>query len=264
LLRDRTREELRRKQLELNEARTLQLSLVPPRFSGAIAGRGVSIDILLEPAKEVGGDLVDHFQLDGNLVVLCLGDVSDKGAGSALMMARTHAMVRALAARPDAPDLFRRPDRAVSLVNASLCEGNLGCMFVTFVLASLDVATGRLAYVRAGHIPPYLRRATGAVERLDQLSGPPLGIVETARYQVEHAVLEAGDRLLILTDGFTEAQDAAQTLFGDARVADFMASQRAAIDGALQHLYGAVRAFEQGQPAFDDMAAILLGLDGAA
>ena len=84
MLRDRTREELRRKQMELNEARTLQLALVPPTFSETVAGRQVTIDVVLEPAKEVGGDLVDHFRLSDDKIVVALGDVSDKGAGAAL------------------------------------------------------------------------------------------------------------------------------------------------------------------------------------
>lgn len=263
-LRDRTREELRRKQMELNEARTLQLSLVPPRFSGPMAGRSLSIDVLLEPAKEVGGDLVDYFQIGEDLVVLGLGDVSDKGAGSALMMARTHAMLRGLTSRPDARELFSTPELPVGMVNAALAEGNHGCMFVTFVLAALDLASGRLSYVRAGHIPPYLRRAAGDLVRLDRLSGPPLGLNELARYQPGEVTLQDGDRILILTDGFTEAQDGAQALFGDGRVADFAAAMQPEDTDPLMRLYQEVRAYEEERPASDDMAAILLTLHGAA
>src|SRR5262245_19869221 len=88
-LRDRTRDELRRKQMELNEARTLQLALAPPALRESIGGRTAAIDVVLEPALEVGGDLVDHFRVGDDLLVISLGDVSDKGAGAALMMART-------------------------------------------------------------------------------------------------------------------------------------------------------------------------------
>src|SRR5262249_18763424 len=78
-LRDRTREELRRKQSELNEARALQLALLPPPLTARFGDCSVSLQALLEPAKEVGGDLVDHFQVGNNLVVFLVGDVSDKG-----------------------------------------------------------------------------------------------------------------------------------------------------------------------------------------
>jgi len=257
-LRDRTREELRRKQVELNEARTLQLALAPPPFAGEPAGRPLTIDIVLEPAKEVGGDLVDHFMVGDDLVVLALGDVSDKGAGAALMMARTHAMFRALAARPDAADLFAEPARAVGLVNAALAEGNASCMFVTFLLASLRPSTGTITYVRAGHVPPYHRNGTGAVGRLDGLSGPPLGLDDFAKYRPQAVTLSPGDRLLIVTDGFTEAHDPAGALYGDARVADFVAGIEPAEPAPLKRLVAEVRAFEAGRPASDDMAAIFL------
>ena len=259
-MRDLTREELRRKQSELNEARTLQLSLVPPRFAGTMSGRALTIDVVLEPAKEVGGDLVDHFPIGPDLVVLALGDVSDKGAGAALMMARTHAMTRALASRPDAAELFSAPERAVGLLNAALAEGNSGCMFVTFLLATLHVTSGRLTYVRAGHIPPYHRNANGALARLDLLSGPPLGLDESARYKPDTVSLTPGDRLLVVTDGFTEANDPDGALYSDERVATFVTSLEPSDPAPLQRLLVNVRQFEAGRPASDDTAAILLSL----
>ena len=260
-LSDRTRDELRRKQLELNEARTLQLALAPPAFSGVIAGRPLSIDVLLEPAKEVGGDLVDHFCVGENLIVLALGDVSDKGAGAALMMARTHAMLRALTARPDAAGLFREPQRAVGILNAALAEGNEACMFVTFLLATLDLAGGRLTYVRAGHVPPFHRNGTGKVARLSGMGGPPLGLVENAVYRMETVALSPGDRVLVVTDGFTEAHDPGNAVYGEARIEEFLAGLAAAEGEPLKALAGRVRAFEAGRPAFDDMAALLLSLE---
>ena len=221
-LTDLMRDELRRKQLELNEARTLQLVLAPPPFAGSVCGRLLSIDIFLEPAKEVGGDLVDHFRIGDELLVLALGDVSDKGAGAALTMARTHAMLRALTARPDAAALFREPQQALGIINAALAQGNESCMFVTLLLASFDVATGQLTYVRAGHIPPFHRNGTGKVARLARAGGPPLGLIETAVFQAETITLAPGDRLLVITDGFTEAHDPGDALFGDARVEEFL------------------------------------------
>ncbi|HTV36239.1 MAG TPA: fused response regulator/phosphatase [Xanthobacteraceae bacterium] len=260
-LSDLTRDELKRKQHELNEARTLQLALAPPPFSGALGGRALSIDVLLEPAKEVGGDLVDHFCIGDDMVVLALGDVSDKGAGAALMMARTHAMLRALTARPDAAALFREPQRALGIVNAALAGGNDSCMFVTFLLAALDVASGELVYVRAGHIPPFHRNGTGKVARLNRMGGPPLGLVESAVYQPDSVTLSPGDRLLIVTDGFTEAHDPADSLYGEARVEAFLTGLEVSEGEPLKRLAGQVRAFEAGRPPFDDMAAILLSLE---
>jgi serine phosphatase RsbU (regulator of sigma subunit) len=158
------KEELDRKRAELGEARTLQLQLAPPPLKERVGNFAVSVEVLLEPAKEVGGDLVDHFRVGENLLVIVLGDVSNKGAGAALVMARAHSLMRGIASRPDAEALFRAPETAVRLVNAALAKDNPTCMFLTLLLASFDAATGDLAYVRAGHIPPFRRRATGSVE----------------------------------------------------------------------------------------------------
>jgi sigma-B regulation protein RsbU (phosphoserine phosphatase) len=259
-LRDRTREELRRKQMELNEARTLQLALVPPKFSETVAGRQVIIDVALEPAKEVGGDLVDHFQLSDGKIVVALGDVSDKGAGAALIMARTHSLIRGLSARPDAPALFGKPEQALNIVNAALAAGNATCMFVTFFLGVLDLAANRLAYVRAGHVAPFLRRADGSIERLGQAGGLPLGMMEGTAYAPSAVAFNTGDALLVVTDGFTEAHDPAGALYGDERIERYLAARDPKADGALGDLIKDVRSFEAGHPASDDMAAVLLAL----
>jgi sigma-B regulation protein RsbU (phosphoserine phosphatase) len=257
-LRDATREELRRKQAELAEARTLQLALAPPPFQGTIAGQALSVDLMLEPAKEVGGDLVDHFLIGNDLLVLVLGDVSDKGAGAALMMARTHALFRALAARPDAATLFGAPEQAVTLVNAALAAGNLSCMFVTTLVAAFDAASGRLTYVRAGHVPPFLRRAGGAIERLDVGGGLPLGLMDDAVYKPATVELARGDALMIITDGVTEAADPVKQLFGEERVSQWLTQSDAASPTPLADLLAQVRTFEAGSPASDDIAAIRL------
>jgi len=263
-LRDSTRDELRRKQAELDEARALQLTLAPPDFHGAVNGQTVSIEVVLEPAKEVGGDLVDHFRIGDRFVVLVLGDVSDKGAGAALMMARTHALIRSLAVRPDAEALFVQPEKAVGLINATLTEGNSGNVFVTFLLATIDLVEQRICYVRAGHVPPFLRRAAGSVERLKAPGGLPLGLGEHVSYKSSTVAMEPGDRILIVTDGYTEAVDPAGALFGDARVEAFMAAMRPDDAAPLRTLTDMMRTFEAGLPAADDTAGILLSLGPAS
>jgi sigma-B regulation protein RsbU (phosphoserine phosphatase) len=263
-LRDRTRDELRRKQMELDEARTLQLALVPAPLRDSICGRAAAIDAVLEPAKEVGGDLVDHFRIGEDLLVVSVGDVSDKSAGAALMMARTHALVRGLSVRPDAAALFREPEKAVALLNAALAKSNDGGMYVTFLLGTLDFASNRLAYVRAGHVPPYIRRADGSLERLEHLGGLPLGWGESTVYKSDSTAFAPGDAILILTDGFTEAADPTGQLFGDDRIAMLMQQAGASDTGLLSTLVRQVRDFEGGLPPSDDMAAILLSLGKGA
>jgi serine phosphatase RsbU (regulator of sigma subunit) len=254
--RELIRLELERKQVELAEARTLQLALAPPAFQGVVGRCAVSVDVMLEPAKEVGGDLVDYFFIGDDLLVLLLGDVANKGAGAALMMARTHALFRGLMVHPEAPRLFRAPEEAVRIVNATLAEGNAGCMFVTMLVATFDGQTNRLAYTRAGHVPPFLRRTDGVVERLNGAGGLPLVLMERAPYRGASVNLAVGDELLIVTDGITEAMDPSLHLFGEDRITEAIGDRGGA--GLLGRLLGEVRVFEAGNPQSDDIAAVLL------
>ena len=92
------------------------------------------------------------------------------------------------------------------------------------------------------------------------MGGPPLGLIENAVYRADTVSLAPGDRLLIVTDGFTEAHDPSNSVYGEARVEAFLSELEASQDGPLKRLAALVRAFEAGRPAFDDMAAILLSL----
>jgi phosphoserine phosphatase RsbU/P len=253
ILRDRTRDELKRKQAELNEARVLQLSLVPPLFAEQNGDLDLTLDLFLEPAKEVGGDLVDYFRF-GSFVSFLVGDVSDKGAGAALMMARTHAMFRALAAQPDAAALFAEPSKAVSLVNANLAAGNQSCMFVTLFLGTLDLVTRNLVFVRAGHVPPFIFSRSG-VRRLNHAGGPPLGLVEGFAYKQDVTEIAADESMLTVTDGFSEATNISGDLFGEERIAAELSEAKGDVLAALVR---AVRMFELGAPQADDMAAVLM------
>jgi serine phosphatase RsbU (regulator of sigma subunit) len=258
--RDAAQAELRRKQIELAGARTLQLALAPPSFQGVVGDCPLTVDIILEPAKEVGGDLVDYFCVDNDLLVLVLGDVAGKGAAAAFMMARTHALFRGVAARPDAARLFRAPGEAVRLVNATLAAGNSSFMFVTLLIAAFDGRTNRLTYVRAGHVPPFLRHADGRVEQLDAAGGLPLGLDEDGSYTSAFVDLRPGDEFLIVTDGITEATAPSFELFGETRIADLVAHHDLHGTGLLDQLLAQVRVFEAGSPQADDIAAILLKL----
>jgi phosphoserine phosphatase RsbU/P len=257
-MRDRTREQLARKRAELAEAHTLQLALLPADYSED----GVTIETVLRPAREIGGDMVDHFAVGADLHAMLVGDVSDKGAGAALVMARTHALFRGLASRPDAEALFRDPARAASLVNEAISVGNTQCMFATLFLATLEPETRRLTWIRAGHVPPFLRRADGTLHRLDRLSGVPLGMMAGAPYTAYETILERGDTLLAVSDGFTEGAAPDGRMFGDAGIEAFLGSGEPAPH--LSELLARLRAHEAGAPATDDVAALLLRLEHAA
>lgn len=249
-LRDQMRAELDRRRAELAEARNLQLALSPPSY----ADQRLSIDVLLEPAREVGGDMIDHVALQDGSHLLVVGDVSDKGAAAALMMARTHAMIRSLAMRADAVATLSDLAAALAILNEGLSQANDSCMFVTMLMARFHPDTGRLDYVRCGHVPPFLRRADGRMERLEEAGGLPLGVSELAAYRTASARLERGDTLLVLSDGVTEAVAPDDELYGDDRVTQWLA-------GSVQSLASlllAVRTHEAGAPPSDDIAALFL------
>lgn len=254
------RDALKRKQVELSEARTLQQELTPPGLRSTIGTHAISIDIALEPAREVGGDLVDYFPIEDDLLVLVLGDVSHKGAGAALFMARTHSLIRSIASRPDSATLFRDPAGAIRLVNTALSRNNATEMFVTLLLATFDAQTGRLAYVRAGHLPPLVRRMSGTIEYLRELGGPPLGLVEDAVHKSAVVAFGAGDQLLTTTDGITEATDRSGTQFGYARLEEFLSTVGRDEAAPLARLIAVVRTFEAGQSPADDVAAMWLAI----
>jgi sigma-B regulation protein RsbU (phosphoserine phosphatase) len=257
MLRDSMRHELQRKQIELNDARALQLALVPPDYRGSHHGRDIAIDIVLEPAKEVGGDLVDYFLIGDDMLVMLIGDVSGKGAAAGLMMARTQALFRGLLSRPDVLEVFGQPERAAGMVHSILSRGNDSCMFVTMLLATLDLRSGKLSYVRAGHVEPFLIRADGAVGRLACSGGLPFGLMdEDFSYESTSVQLETNDQLLVVTDGVTEAMAPGEDMYGDDRVTELLAAH--AGRSLLPTLVGAVREFEGGLAAFDDLAAIHL------
>jgi sigma-B regulation protein RsbU (phosphoserine phosphatase) len=242
--------ELAKKQRELNDARALQLAMVPK----PLAVEQLAVDVVLEPAMELGGDLVDYVVLADGRCVLALGDVSGKGAAAALTMARTHTLLRSLALRAYAGDLLSPPNTAARRLNGMLAIENDGCMFVTFFLGLLDPVSGELAYVRCGQIPPFLRRRDGAVERLDAVGGLPLGVMEGVDYAVGYAQLGPGDSLLIISDGVSEAEAPDGALFGEDPVLDWLKAPRE----ELGSLVGLARRHEQGRPPSDDLSALLV------
>ena len=142
------------------------------------------------------------------------------------------------------------------MVNDVLATANDSCMFVTLFLGVLDIATGEFAYVRCGHVPPWLRRADGAIERLETAAGLPLGVIAGVAYRPGRARLAAGDSLLVVTDGITEGATPDGVLFGDERVEAWL--RAAGPSASIEDLVAQVRAHEAGEPASDDVGAVLL------
>jgi sigma-B regulation protein RsbU (phosphoserine phosphatase) len=242
---------------ELKIARSIQMSFLPKRFPPFPERHEFDIFAVLEPAKEVGGDLYDFFFLDDTHLFFSIGDVSDKGVPAALFMAVTKTLMKGIA------EQRIEPSEVLKRVNGELCQGNDSSMFVTLFCAVLDLRNGRLRYSNAGHNPPLLLRLGHEPQWMALPPGLVLGGMEEAVYQTRELILSPGDRLLLYTDGVTEAMDASATLYAEARLLD---QARAAGPGGTEALVTqvleSVRRFSAGAPQSDDITMLALTYRG--
>ena len=210
------REQSDRHQREEREGLMIQRALLPAALptteTFAVAGAW-------QPAAGFGGDCYDTFTFGPTTLGLTIADVAGKGLPAALLMSSLQAAVRAFA-------LESTPPHAVcASVNRLLCGQMIAGRFATLCFVRLERARGTLSYVNAGHNPPLLARATGDVERLS-IGGTVLGVFPDAHYRTGEVGLSSGDRLLLYTDGITEAVNAQDEEFGEDRLAETLSAHR--------------------------------------
>jgi serine phosphatase RsbU (regulator of sigma subunit)/pSer/pThr/pTyr-binding forkhead associated (FHA) protein len=239
--------EKRRMEEDMRMAAEIQTGLLPgdaPLIQGwDLAGSN-------RPCRTVGGDYYD-FVVERGRLLLALGDVSGKGTGAALLMTVLRAAVRAHWTDPGLAE-------AVARINRTVCQNVPSSKYVTFFLATLDPATGRLDYVNAGHNPPILVRASGEVEKL-AAGGLVLGIFEAVSYEGGAVVMERGDMLVVYSDGVTETWDPDGEEFGEDKLVALAVADRAKGADAVQDaILCEIEAFEQGARATDDRTLIVL------
>ncbi|MEO5705337.1 MAG: SpoIIE family protein phosphatase [Candidatus Limnocylindrales bacterium] len=193
------------------------------------------------PARVVGGDFYDFIDLDEGRIGLVVGDVTDKGVPAALLMARTHSILRA-----EAPRLVA-PGAVLARANDLLAEEMPERMFVTCLYMVLEPATGRVVYANAGHNLPYVRTADGVVEF--RATGMPLGLMPGMAYEERTSQIGRGDSVLLYSDGIVEAHDPAGEMYGFPRLKADMASELAGtelLDELLERLHAFTgRSWEQ-------------------
>ncbi|MBP7340717.1 MAG: SpoIIE family protein phosphatase [Smithellaceae bacterium] len=242
---------------ELGAAREIQMSLVPKTFPPAPARDEFSLYATLEPARVVGGDLYDFYFAGGNRFFFMIGDVSGKGIPAALFMAVTRTVMKTRMQPVD-----RGLGRIISDVNRTLCEGNDASMFVTAFCGLLDITTGEVTYVNAGHNPPALVKADGAVALLSVTAHVPLGIVEGMAYGEGTLHLDSGDTLVLYTDGVTEATNREKAFFTEKRFLEVLeGAQRLSAQGIVEKTIAAVHAFAAGASPADDITLLTLRME---
>jgi len=244
----RIRIEKERQDRELQIAREIQRSLLP-RVTPSVPG----FDLAAESRScyEVGGDYFDFLPLGDGRVGLVIADVSGKGTPASLLMASVHASLQALAGSA-------RPAELMARLNRFLCHNTQANKYVTLFYGELSPRDGRLVYVNAGHVPPYLVSRDGARARLTE-GGTVLGLLEDAAFPEGEVRMHPGDVLAVVTDGATEARSPGDEEFGDERL--FAVLEAAAGRGAadtLRALEAAVAAFTGEAGCSDDLTALIV------
>jgi sigma-B regulation protein RsbU (phosphoserine phosphatase) len=241
---------------ELDVARRLQLSSLPTTYP---EHDFFKLHAAMTPAKEVGGDFCDLVMLDDNRLLLMIGDASGKGVSAAIFIAMARSLLRAAMTRG------ARPSEALGQANEMLAADNPTMMFATAIVAVLDCRTGVLTYANAGHNAPRRRCVGGREAELPVEVGIALGVMDGIDFVDQSLQLEAGDHLLMFTDGVTEAVGPGETMFGDARlaaiVADPVHSEPALLVEAVAH---SVDVFAQTEPQADDITMVALHWRGVA
>ena len=197
---------------EMKMASDIQESAIPRVFPPFPDEKRVDIYADMQTAKEVGGDFYDFYFSGPQKITFLIADVSDKGVPAALFMMRAKTIIKSIAqtGKPVA--------EVVTEANDALCEGNGANMFVTAWIGEIDLDSGRITYVNAGHNPPIILRAADQTDYLRARPGLVLGAMSGIKYRSQEVSLEPGDSIYLYTDGVTEQTDAHGELFGEERL----------------------------------------------
>lgn len=197
---------------ELKIAHDIQQGIIPKIFPPFPEREDLDLYAILNPARDVGGDLYDFFFIDENKICFTIGDVSGKGVPASLFMAITRTLLRAKTIKNT------KVNKIVEQINNELCQGNENSMFVTFFLGVLDTETGIVEYCNAGHNHPYIIRKNNKLETINVTHGTPIGIFEDTEYSFDTFKLEKNESIVLFTDGVTEAMNINNKLYSEERL----------------------------------------------
>jgi serine phosphatase RsbU (regulator of sigma subunit) len=257
--RERLREELVGERIaaaaaesELRVARDIQLGMVPPRSRLKAIDPRVDLDALLEPAKSVGGDFYDAVRIGDRQIGFLTADVAGKGVPAALFMAMSKALTSTALSHMAAD-----PAGLAEAINSELLKDNHEAMSVAMLVGVLDLDSGVVRLVCAGHEDPFLLPAGGGLKRLSLDGGPPFGVTDFP-YPMEQVTLARGDTLILVTDGVTEAQDPQGRLFGRDRLLTIGTPEQLSATAICEAVRDQVRQFEAGDDPTDDFTVMAI------
>lgn len=241
-------------QSDLSLAHNIQTSILPVEFSIPME-RGNEYDLFasMNAAKDVGGDFYDFFRIDDTHLGFTIADVSGKGVPAALFMAVSRTMIKALGINE------LSSAKCIEMANDMLSEESVDSMFVTVFYGVLDLETGMIDYTNAGHNPPYVVHPDGSIEALPVVGNLIVGAVEGMPYKNGILQLKPGDKLVMYTDGVTEAMDPQYVELGDSRFEDLLKTQGAAdCKQTTEAIAQLVKEWANGAPQSDDVTIMVL------
>ena len=239
-------------QKELEAAGKIQASMIPDM--GLILSRYPQVDLygLLKQTSQVGGDFYDVLALDEDHIYFAIGDASGKGMMAALFMIRALTAIRMTA-------LNRPFAELLETVNMILMRNNEEIMFITLFAGVLNVRTGHLRYVNAGHNPTIASLGGSTFKILPMPKGSVLGVTQDNTFSVAEAQLQSGDVLLMYTDGVTEATQDNGSAFEESRLLNVLnANKKSEMKQLVKSIEDSVTDFCAGAPQFDDLTILAI------
>jgi sigma-B regulation protein RsbU (phosphoserine phosphatase) len=243
-------------QQDLNVSREIQQAILPKEFPPFPDQPTFDIYASMVAAKEVGGDFYDFFLIDKNRLGFVIGDVSGKGVSAALFMAVSRTLIRATALKGDSVS------ECMEYANNLLCKESVSSMFVTVFYGILNILTGEVDYVNAGHNPPFILSPSG-ISKVEMTDGLALGVIDDFNFKSKKIQLKKGDKLLLYTDGVVEAFDEELTAYGEEKFTNFLNDNlNLPVETLIKKSFTDVCDFVDGAPQSDDITVLGLTYKG--
>ncbi|MFA4923493.1 MAG: SpoIIE family protein phosphatase [Ignavibacteriaceae bacterium] len=246
-------------QQELEIAKHIQQSMLPQALNPKDVKDRFNIFSKMIPAKKVGGDFYDYFFIDDNRLAFVIGDVADKGVPAAMYMVMSRMIIKSLLlANPDLQTCFAH-------INNILTQDNPSTMFVTVFCGIINLDSGKVEYVNAGHIPPLVISLNSEIKETETTDGIGLGVLDNFKFVSKEITIKPGDTILLVTDGVAEALSKENKLFSKDKLFESLAqSPNQPLDVVCNNLITDVRTHSRGMIQSDDITVFGLKYDGEA